>query len=348
MKKIITLSCFVLGTMGISAQVGIGNPSPNSNSVLDLTNSSNLGLVLPTFTGIIPSAPPAGTVYADTTNNVLFFKESGGVYNGLSAWKYKYNGSTSADTYYDETGNVGIGTDLPFFKFTIKNNGASFALEGDDHTWMGFYPDGQAAGRKAYIGFGSAVDDRFTINSDFSGGEIYLQTNAGTVTTNCDIDVTGKVKENGNDLLPAGSIIMWHGATVPAGWALCNGANGTPNLINQFVKCSATPNTTGGSNTVTLSTANLPAHTHGAGSLATSTAGSHQHSFRYRTTALDHTNSGFEVLIDNAVQDGWNTASHTAAGDHTHTITGSTASQGSGTAFSVEPSYYSLMYIMKL
>lgn len=44
-----------------------------------------------------------------------------------------------------------------------------------------------------------------------------------------------------NALMPIGTIIMWYGtaATIPAGWALCNGqvvgGNTTPNLLNRFV-----------------------------------------------------------------------------------------------------------------
>jgi hypothetical protein len=40
-----------------------------------------------------------------------------------------------------------------------------------------------------------------------------------------------------HNILPYGTIIMWHGtvATVPTGWALCNGSNGTPDLRNKFV-----------------------------------------------------------------------------------------------------------------
>jgi hypothetical protein len=41
----------------------------------------------------------------------------------------------------------------------------------------------------------------------------------------------------GGDSLPSGSIIMWSGtiATIPSGWAFCNGTNGTPDLRNRFV-----------------------------------------------------------------------------------------------------------------
>lgn len=39
------------------------------------------------------------------------------------------------------------------------------------------------------------------------------------------------------DNFPIGGIIMWSGnsATVPNGWAICNGENNTPNLTNKFV-----------------------------------------------------------------------------------------------------------------
>ena len=39
------------------------------------------------------------------------------------------------------------------------------------------------------------------------------------------------------NLLPTGSIIMWAGsiASIPSGWYLCNGSNGTPDLRDRFV-----------------------------------------------------------------------------------------------------------------
>jgi len=37
--------------------------------------------------------------------------------------------------------------------------------------------------------------------------------------------------------IPIGGIIMWSGsiASIPTGWSLCNGTNGTPNLRDRFV-----------------------------------------------------------------------------------------------------------------
>jgi hypothetical protein len=46
--------------------------------------------------------------------------------------------------------------------------------------------------------------------------------------------------------IPSGCILMWHGtiATIPTGWALCNGQNGTPDLRDKFI-VGATQDDTG-------------------------------------------------------------------------------------------------------
>lgn len=56
--------------------------------------------------------------------------------------------------------------------------------------------------------------------------------------------------------IPIGSIVIWHGAIVdiPAGWHLCDGNEGTPDLQNQFIVCAGDafdPGDNGGSNTHT-------------------------------------------------------------------------------------------------
>jgi len=54
--------------------------------------------------------------------------------------------------------------------------------------------------------------------------------------------------------IPTGVILMWSGplANIPAGWALCDGTNGTPDLRNRFVTGTAEgedPGVTGGNGT---------------------------------------------------------------------------------------------------
>jgi hypothetical protein len=75
----------------------------------------------------------------------------------------------------------------------------------------------------------------------------------------------------GNGTIPIGGIIMWSGsvASIPTGWALCNGqtSNGkvTPNLQDRFVMgagSSYAVNASAGNASVTLSANQLPAHNH--------------------------------------------------------------------------------------
>lgn len=54
------------------------------------------------------------------------------------------------------------------------------------------------------------------------------------------LDIQGTARAttfSGNGTIPVGGIIMWSGtiASIPSGWALCNGSNGTPDLRNRFV-----------------------------------------------------------------------------------------------------------------
>ncbi len=64
--------------------------------------------------------------------------------------------------------------------------------------------------------------------------------------------------------LPAGVIVMWSGSldSIPAGWALCDGSNGTPDLSNRFVLGAGNEDylgSTGGSRTHRH---RIPEHSH--------------------------------------------------------------------------------------
>ena len=73
-------------------------------------------------------------------------------------------------------------------------------------------------------------------------------------------------------VVPSGTIAMWHGtiANIPAGWIICDGNNGTPNLLAKFVEGVATaatnPGATGGATSKTTAGHVHPASTAGASS----------------------------------------------------------------------------------
>lgn len=101
---------------------------------------------------------------------------------------------------------------------------------------------------------------------------------AGLNATTAELNRLVGLTQNVNAIVPAGVIAMWSGsaASIPAGWALCNGLNGTPNLRDRFVVGAGTSyavGDTGGQNAIT----SVPAHTHGAGTLVTDTEAGHRH-----------------------------------------------------------------------
>jgi hypothetical protein len=100
-------------------------------------------------------------------------------------------------------------------------------------------------------------------------------------------------------VLPRGMIMMWNStaATIPTGWQLCNGTNGTPDLRGQFIVGSTGDATgayftgnSGGVTGVALSINNLPTHTHDLSS-NTSLGGAHVHTATTTATDAGHTHT---------------------------------------------------------
>ena len=147
--------------------------------------------------------------------------------------------------------------------------------------------------------------------------------------------------------IPAGLISMWSGSigSIPSGWYLCDGSNGTPNLTDRFVigaGSSYAVNGTGGVSSVTLVTGNMPAHTHTATSVVTDP--SHSHGSTIGTGFIS--NGGSEQLAGgNNLNFGRPTATATASTGITVATTN--ASVGSGSSFSILNPYYALAFIQK-
>lgn len=82
-----------------------------------------------------------------------------------------------------------------------------------------------------------------------------------------DVDGLTAALDDAASSLPTGCIVLWSGSlgSIPGGWALCNGANGTPDLRDRFVLgaggTSGNATATGGSRNRSLNTALGGAHT---------------------------------------------------------------------------------------
>lgn len=83
--------------------------------------------------------------------------------------------------------------------------------------------------------------ERLTVQGNISGsGTLQIATlaNGSAATTSAVVaTAAGLFQKIDAAPIPKGGIIMWSGAisAIPAGWFLCNGTNGTPNLQDKFV-----------------------------------------------------------------------------------------------------------------
>lgn len=121
-----------------------------------------------------------------------------------------------------------------------------------------------------------ADSNLWTVSSSTSG---YLQMDAsGTVYAKNSVNaVNGKVQEAGYSLIPTGIIVMFAGTSAPAGWHLCDGTGGTPDLRDRFIVGSGLSYayaTTGGSTGTSWNTSSAGSYTP-AGTI--DVQGSHSH-----------------------------------------------------------------------
>jgi len=181
-----------------------------------------------------------------------------------------------------------------------------------------------------------------------------LQTSAAVTLGTYDnlYGIIGVTVTSTGTTIPTGVISLWYGSigSVPTGWYLCDGANGTPDLRDKFVVGAGSTYAvaaTGGATTATLVTNNLPAHTHTATSTVTDPGHSHTLAFSAGSTMTGLGSTGAS---------GWQGANTgvnyiTVSGTNTNTtgisVATTNASTGSGTSFSVLNPYYALAYIMK-
>jgi microcystin-dependent protein len=167
--------------------------------------------------------------------------------------------------------------------------------------------------------------------------------------------------------VPSGAIMMWSGseASIPAGWVLCNGSNSTPDLRNRFVVGAGSTyavGATGGSDSVTLSSTQIPSHNHTFSGTtgAMSANASHTHSVSDPGHAHSYSASSSSPTYGFGEADNGATVFSSSTGaattgisigstntDHTHSFSGTSGSTGGGGSHENRPPYYALCFIMK-
>lgn len=172
-----------------------------------------------------------------------------------------------------------------------------------------------------------------------SGGMSVTGTLAATALSGSGASLTGIVS------IPAGTIFLWSGSTasIPSGWVICNGSNGTPDLRNEFVVGAGdtySVDGSGGAANVTVGSTNLPSHSH-SWSATTGAGGDHSHNHNFNTgnsgshshggntsNVGNHTHSGggvgaaIRMSFNNSTFKGYGAANANSggAGSHSHNI----------------------------
>ena len=187
-----------------------------------------------------------------------------------------------------------------------------------------FSVSGVATMASASVGGGLTVGGTATMNGDAS-----FENNV-SIAGNLTVKETGSI--SGFGTVPVGGIIMWSGSKVPEGWALCNGDNGTPNLVDRFIlgASTSTVNGTGGRSSVSLSVSNLPSHDHYYSSDDNIT----------KIKSNSYYNASDHVV---ATPGGYDATSKESGNGKVF----ATSKTGSGTSFDIMPPYYRLAFIMR-
>lgn len=247
-------------------------------------------------------------------NGQQFFDNNGVPLNGGLIYTYQAGSSTPLATYTDINGTVANANPI------VLNSSGRLANE----VWLTY---------GYFYKFVLKDSAGVTIGTyDNLYGIIGVQTAVGTT-------------------IPTGMISLWYGAigSVPSGWYLCDGTNGTPDLRDRFIVGAGSTYSvaaTGGS-----TDAIVVSHTHTATSTSTVTDPGHTHSLNISggssitglggsgASGWQGTNTGVTYVTTSGTNS--NTTGVSVATSTTNASTGV-----SGTNANLPP-YYALAYVMK-
>jgi hypothetical protein len=237
-----------------------------------------------------------------------------------------YTATVYCSTVIGNTTAAGSGVAIPAGKSVLLRSDGTNIVEQLNHVAGNFSVSGalSVTGASTLTGattFGSTV----TLNANptlalQAATKQYVDSNSGTT-------------------IPTGVIVMWSGtiATIPSGWALCNGSGGTPDLRDRFI-IGASQDDAGVAKT------NITGSLTQTGGTKDAIVVSHTHS----VNDPGHRHSVSTIVLQ-TVAGGGNGATQFAGGNVTGTATTDISINSTGSSGTNQnlPPYYALAFIMK-
>jgi hypothetical protein len=150
------------------------------------------------------NAVPSGIMYFQDSNNRGYTGLETGA-GGENQWVI-YSASTGTSFFTARLDNmrVGIGTLNPGTRLHVVSNANVFRMEGSDHAYLEFYPDGPAT-RKGFFGFPAPTNDDIHLENEIAGRHIILEGSGdgfvgvgGTPAAKLDVFDRMRMREGGN------------------------------------------------------------------------------------------------------------------------------------------------------
>jgi len=347
----------VIGNARISGIVTIGSASITLNGNANIINVGITSI----SSGIITATSGIVTYYGDGQyiTNLPTGSQWTGVSAGLGTGIYRNGnvgiGTTLTPVRLNVVTGVSTSVDGGLARFLAPNLavsssagiaiGKTFGTDNFQSVLLTYNYQGSSASSGSYLSFAHAGQGNTLViaDNDCVGmgtatpqSKHHVVGNSrvdGTLTVNGNATVSTGSSFIGAGTIPVGGIIMWSGsvASVPTGWALCDGTSGTPDLRNRFIVGAGSaysPGNSGGSDGVTLTVDQIPSHSHSGSSVS---AGTHLHTASSSASSAVsdpshyHIYPGDDQLNQANGYAGWTTRS---AGNFTYDATSTTSSSG--------------------
>jgi hypothetical protein len=347
------LILFILLSTVASGQVTIDKSSPNNGTILDIDYGKR-GF-LPTrlnrlqrsnMKDIAAFAPlPRGLVVYDTDDQMYYYFNPDNSTNGNENWQ-----ALSPFIFKDDQSDYYSAGD--YYHRDIETHRSVKGVSLFNNTTI-------STARRLHIKGGVSVSSNSTSPPADYG--LYVAENA---SSSGNIAIAGNLNAasiDGPGMVPIGAIIMWAGGTLPSGFVLCDGNNGTPNLSGKFIMSHGSTYTAGNGaalDAVKLVDSNIPEHDHSiVGTFNTNTEPDHRH------IEGQNAEDGFGTGPSVGTSGDRNTGSDdvtlvryrtSTEPDHKHSVTISGLTSNFGTTAAAiqtidnRPVYYALAFIMRI